>query len=95
MVRKNASPIWEFQLNGVRLFTKLSPTEAQCNVCEDPATKAPLKIPLTGRNTTVLITHLSKHADYKTQYEELKKQAAEKIEADKGSMDSFVTSGKS
>jgi hypothetical protein len=94
MGRSNESPVWKLETNGIKLFTKLSATEAQCNVCVDSATNGPKKIKLVNGNTTVLVTHLSQHPEYKKQLDELKKHEEKKAEARKGSLNSFLIKGK-
>lgn len=94
MGRSNESPVWNLEVNDAKLFTKLSPTEAQCNVCVDSATNGPKKIKLVNGNTSILVTHVSKHSEYKKQWDNLKVQEEEKANIQKNALDKFVTKGK-
>jgi len=93
MSRSNESPVWKLEINGIKLFTKVSATEAQCNVCVDAVTNGPKKIKLTTGNTKVLHDHVSKHPEYKKQLDVLKMQEANQVKAQKGSLDKFLTKG--
>jgi hypothetical protein len=87
---------WQLEINGIKLFKKLSSTEAQCNICVDPFGK-PKKYKLPGRTPSVLVPHISKHTDYKKQYDELKAIEDKKKEMEKQaqmSIQKFTSNGK-
>jgi hypothetical protein len=46
------------EVGGVKLFTKLSATEAQCNICVNSATNGPKKIKLVNGNTKILVNFI-------------------------------------
>jgi hypothetical protein len=91
------SIIWQLEINGVKLFTKLSPTNVQCNICKDSGGN-PKKFNLPLRSTTRLHGHVSKHNEYKKQYNELKAIEDKKKEMEKQaqmSIRTFTSNGKS
>jgi hypothetical protein len=63
MGRSNESPVWKLEVGGVKVFTKLSAIEAQCDVCVDSSTNGPKKIKMIGGNTKVLKDYVSLHPD--------------------------------
>jgi hypothetical protein len=90
------SLVWQLEIGGVKLFTKLSSIQAQCNICMD-SNGEPKKYKLSSRSPTVLVPHISNHKEYKAQYDELKKAEAKKVEEKKAqevSIQKFMSSGK-
>jgi hypothetical protein len=93
MTRSNESLVWKLEVRGIKLFTKLSATEAQCNVCVDPATNEPKKYKLSNRSPTVLIPHITKHSEYKKKWDKMQTQEEKKMENRKSSLNSFLVKG--
>lgn len=94
MPRSNESLIWKLEVEGVKLFTKLSATEAHSNICVDPITQTLKKCKLPSRRTSVLSPHISTHSDYKKEWDKLQAEEEKKANAQKGALDSFVTKGR-
>lgn len=95
MARSSESLIWKLEVKGVKLFTKLSSAEAQCNVCLNPDGNGQKKYKLSNRSPTVLIPHISKHDDYKKAWDKLQEQEQKKADAQKEQLLKFATKGRS
>lgn len=79
------SLIWKLGIGGVRLFTKLSSNEIECNAC-DPKKK----IKLHDGSTTKATSHVSQHPEYKKQLDDLREQERKKTETQQKQMTSFL-----
>jgi uncharacterized FlgJ-related protein len=86
------SLIWKLEIGGVKLFTKLSTTEVQCNAC-DPVKQ----YKLSQGSTSTLIAHIPKHPAYQTllkEWQDLEKEEKKKSQAGQRKLSTFFNNGK-
>jgi hypothetical protein len=82
------SLVWQLEIDGLKLFTNLSTTEAQCNACN------PIKnYKLSNRSPTVLEPHISKHPEYFALWNKLKKQKEEEAKSQQGQLLNYFNNG--
>jgi hypothetical protein len=82
------SLIWKLEIDGVKLFTKLSKDEIGCNIC-DPNNR----IKLHDGSITKATKHVKEHSKYQKQLDNLKKLEQRKAETQQSSLTSFLING--